>query len=59
MQGVPGHGGEFHDPAAKSLHTLLNGRLVGPKRLIERVRENLWPSWECDPGHPSHSHSHF
>jgi hypothetical protein len=41
MQGVYGHGGDFHDPAVKSLHTLLNGRLVGPKRLIEHVEENL------------------
>lgn len=46
MKGVYAHGGEFHDRAAKSLRTLLNGRLVGPKRLIERVGENLWPSWE-------------
>jgi len=36
----------FHDPAAKSLCTLLNGRPVRPRRLIECVGENLWPSWE-------------
>jgi len=46
MQGVSGRGDEFHDPAAKGLCTLLNGRLVGPKRLIECVGENLWLSRE-------------
>jgi len=46
MQGVSGHGGEFHDPSVNSLCTLLNGRLGGPNRLIECVAENLWPSRE-------------
>ena len=43
MQGVSGHGGEFRDPAAMSLRTLLNGRLGGPKRLMECVGETSDP----------------